>query len=179
MGFHDSQGNYHEHRRSLNISLNDFREATTGDVGNIVANGGILASDTTPTLSGVSTGITQRLTWAASNVDQILCQFALPEDFDGRDDVLVELWVSSGGTTDLSSFGVATAWDGGASISDTATDPAASVTVHKITARIAAADIPDSPSFFSMTLTPAAHGTDTMLLDAVRMTYVARVKSAA
>jgi hypothetical protein len=174
MGFHDSLGGYHAFRKAIAISLNDFREATTGDVGAIAANGGILASDTTPTLTGVSTGITQRLTWAASNVDQILCQFSVPEDFDGREDVLVELWVSSGGTTDLSSFGVATAWDGGASVSDTATDTAASVTVHKITARIAAADIPDSPSFFSMTLIPAAHTTDTMLLDAVRMTYVAR-----
>lgn len=174
MGFSDNNGNYHAFRQAISISLNVFREATTGDVGNIVANGGILASDTTPTLSGASTGITQRLTWAAANVDQIVCQMSLPEDFDGRDDVLVELWVSSGGTADLSTFGVATAWDGGASVSDTATDSAASVTVHKITARIAAADIPDSPSFFSMTLIPAAHGTDTMLLDAVRMTYVSR-----
>lgn len=174
MGFTDSQGNFHAFRKAIAVSLNDFREATTGDVANIAGNGGLLASDTTPTLTGASTGITQRITWAASNVDQILCQFALPEDFDGREDVLVELWVSSGGTTDLSSFGVATAWDGGTSVSDTATDTAASATVHKITARIAAADIPDSPSYFSMTLIPAAHTTDTMLLDAVRMTFVGR-----
>lgn len=174
MGFTDSQGNYHAFRRTIAVSLNDFREATTGDVGAIAANGGILASDTTPTLTGASTGISQRITWAATNVDQILCQFCLPEDFDGKEDVLVNLRVSSGGTTDLSSFSVLTSWDGGATVTDTATDPAASVTVHTITARIAAADIPDNAFSFSMALVPAAHGTDTMLLDAVSVTFVAK-----
>jgi len=174
MGFHDSQGHFHAFRSFFAISLNDFREATTGDVGAIAANGGILASDTTPTLTGVSTGITQRLTWAASNVDQILCQFSLPDNFDGKEDVLVEVDVSSGGTSDLSSFGVATAWDGGTSISDTATDPAASTTVHTITARIAAADIPDTARRVSMTLIPVAHATDTINVDAVRFSYVAK-----
>src|SRR4051812_37744030 len=134
MTFQDSTGNSHAYRDPLLLSLNDFREATTGDVGNVVANGGLLASDTTPTLTGASTGISQRITWAAANVDQILTQKSLPENFDGRDDVLVELWVSSGGTTDLSSFSVLTSWDGGATVTDTATDTAASATVHKITA---------------------------------------------
>lgn len=175
MGFHDSNGNYHAFRGSLLFSLNDFRLATTGDVPNTAANGGILSADTAPTLTGASTGYGQRITWAASGVVQILAQKSLPEDFDGRDDVLVELWVSSGGTTDLASIGVLTSWDGGSTVTDAATDPAASTTVHKITARIAAADIPDTATSLSIALVPVAHGTDTMLLDNVRVTFVERI----
>lgn len=174
MGFTDSQGNYHAFRDCIPLALITAREATAGDVGAIAANGGILASDTTPVLSGTGTTVSQQALWAASNVDQILWDVPLPEDFDGKEDVLVELWVASGGTSDLASFAVSTSWDGGAAVADTATDPAASVTVHKITARIAAADIPDSPSFMSIGLTPAAHGTDTVILKAARLSYVAK-----
>lgn len=174
MGFHDSQGHFHAFRSVIPISLNDFRLATTGDVGNTVANGGLLSSDTAPTLSGAGSTYGQRITWAASGVVEILTQRALPADFDGKEDVLIELDVSSGGTTNLASFSVLSSWDGGATVTDTATDPAASVTVHTVTARIAASDIPDAPARLSFALVPAAHGTDTMLLDAVRISYVAK-----
>jgi hypothetical protein len=174
MGFHDSQGHYHAFRSVLDLSLNSFRLATTGDVGDTTANGGLLSSNTAPTISGASTGYTQRITWIADGVVQILTQCALPADFDGKEDVLIELDVSSGGTTNLASFSVLSSWDGGATVTDTATDPAASTTVHTISARIAASDIPDAPARLSFALVPAAHSTDTMLLDAVRVSYVAK-----
>jgi hypothetical protein len=174
MGYTDNNGGYHAYHRSIALPLVVAREATAGDVSDIAANGGLLASDTTPVLSGTSTTVSQQLLWAASNVDQILWDVLLPEDFDGRDDVLVELWVASGGTTNLTSFAVSTSWDNGAAVSDTATDPAASVTVHKITARISAADIPDAASYMSIGLTPATHGTDTMILKAARILFTAK-----
>lgn len=172
----DAQGNYHAFHATIPLSLVNFREATAGDVGNIVANGGLLASDTTPALSGTSTGDSQQVLWAASNVDQILIDLSLPEDFDARDDVLVDLLVASGGTTNLASFTVTTSWDGGADVTDTATDPAASTTYHWITAAIAAADItPKSPGCVTIALTPAAHGTDTVAIKAARLRYFNRV----
>ncbi len=175
-GFHDSQGGYHVARRAMPLSLNDFRIATAGDVGNIVANGGLFGSDTAPTLSGTGSTFSQRLTWVASSSIAIAAQIGLPEDFDGREDVLVELWVASGGTTNLASFTVTTNWNSAAAdITDTATDPAASTTIHKITATIAAADIPDGARYVSIALTPAAHTTDTMLLDNVAASFVPRI----
>jgi hypothetical protein len=176
MGSHGSSGLYTSYRKTLQLPLHGFREATSGDVSNIAANGGILASDTTPVMSGTASTVSQQLSWAASNVDQILCQLPLPEEFDGREDVLIELWVNSG-TTDAASFSVLTNWDGAAAdITDTATG-SASATTHKTTARISAADIPDSPSFVSVALVPATHGTNAIVLVNARMTYVPKTTS--
>lgn len=172
MGLHARDGTYNAYRSVINLSLNDFREATSGDVGNIVANGGILASDTTPVLSGTGTTVSQQLLWAAANVDQILCQMALPEDFSGKDDVIVELWVNSG-TTDPATFSCLTNWDAAAAdITDTITDGAKSATTHKISGVIAAADVPDNASFLSLALVPATHGTNAMVLVAARLLYL-------
>jgi FlaG/FlaF family flagellin (archaellin) len=170
----DNNGFSHTFRGCIPLPLVVAREATTGDVGAIAANGGLLASDTTPVLSGTGSTVSQQALWAASNVDQILWDLALPEDFDGRDDVLVEFMVASGGTTDLASFSVLTSWDGGANVTDTATDPAASTTFHKVTARISAADIPDQAMNLSIALVPAAHGTDTVAIRAPRILYTER-----
>jgi hypothetical protein len=174
MGFFGGSREYKNFRKVLDIGLFDLREGTAGDVGNIVANGGVLASDTTPTLLGNSTGITQELTWATANVDQVLANFVLPADFDGREDVIVELWVASG-TSDAATFTIASAWNGGASVTDTASDAATlSATVHKITATISAADIPDTASYVSFSFTPGAHATDTIVLRAIRISYAVK-----
>lgn len=177
MGFHDNQGVYHAFRSPILFPLVIAREATAGDVGAITANGGLLASDSTPALSGTGSTVSQQALWVASNVDQILWDTPLPEDFDGRDDVIFEAWVASGGTSDLASFSVVTSWDGGANVTDTATDPAASTTWHKITATIAAADIPDNAANLSIAITPAAHSTDTVAIRGVKLLYTPRTTS--
>lgn len=178
MGYTDNNGFYHEFQASIPISLHAFREAdANGDVGAIAANGGILASDTAPIMRGASGLIAQEISWAASNSDPIVCHLGLPADFDGRNDVTLELWVSSG-TTDAATFTVASSWDGGATVSDTATDGAKSATMHKITATIDKADIPDGASFVTLLLTPAAHTTNAVQLHGVRLLYTERAKAA-
>jgi hypothetical protein len=170
----NAQGNYRAFRTALPTSLNDLREATAGDVGAIAANGGLLASDTTPALSGTSTTLAQQVSWVAGNVDPVLLHRTLPDDFDGRDDVLVELWVNSG-TTNPADFSVLSSWDGGATVTDTAADTTTlSATTHKISTKIAAADIPDSPANLSLALVPAAHATDAITLTGYRISYFAR-----
>lgn len=156
---------------SVPLSLFDFRECdANGDVGAIAANGGILASDTTPILRG-NAAETQEISWAAGNVDPITLQTALPADFDGTADVTLELWVNSG-TTNGATFTVETGWDGAALVSDTADDTTTkSATTHKITATIALADVPDTASFLTLALTPATHATDAIQLLAVRLKY--------
>lgn len=172
MGFYDSQGTYHAYYGALPCSLYDLRETdANGDVGAIVANGGVLASDTTPILRGASGLISQELSWAASNSDPVVAQLALPDDFSGKEDVLVDLWVNSG-TTDAATVEVKSSWDAGATVTDTATDSAKSATTHKITARISAADIPDNATRLTLMFTPAAHTTNAVQLEAFRVLYV-------
>jgi hypothetical protein len=170
----DSQGNYNAFRKAILLSLVNFREATAGDPGAIAAVGGLLASDTTPALSGTGATVSQQVSWAAGNVDQILIDTSLPEDFDARDDVVLELFVSSG-TTNPASFTVLSSWDGAANVTDTATDSAQSATTHKVTVIIATGDIATKlPSFLSIALAPAAHATDPIVLKAARLLYFPR-----
>lgn len=184
MGFHDSQGNYHEFRSFKDIELQQWREVTTaGAVSNIAGNGGLLASDTTPIFGAEATSEAWSIAWAAGNSDIVQCQFSLPDDFDGRDDVLVELWIytdnAGGGGIEAGTFSVLTSWDNAAQVTDTATDSVPAVTSHKITATIAAADIPDSPSYLNIQLVLGTHANDPVRLLASRLSYVPRVKSAA
>lgn len=158
-----------------NFSLNDFREvSSSSDVGNITANGGLLASDTTPILRG-DANESWEISWATGNVDEVGCQISLPCDasgnalLDGTRDMYLLLGVYSG-TSDAATFTVGTSWDGGTQVSDTADDSSSkSATVHIVTATIAAADIPDSPKRLSIELTPGTHGTDTVQLVSARL----------
>lgn len=153
------------------LSIYEAREVTSaGDVGAIAAIGGHLASDTTPILRG-DAAESQEISWATGNADLIAFQRTLPRNFDGSADATLELWVYSG-TTDAATFTVETSWDGGAVVSDTANDAATkSATVHKITATIAAADIPDAAHRLTLMLTPAAHATNTTQLVAARLLW--------
>lgn len=179
MGTTGTDGTYHPFYSVIPLSLHDFREVdANGDVGAIAANGGILASDTTPVMgSGATTNIGAIITWATGNVDPIAAQIALPDDFDGSQDVLVDLLLASG-TTNAASIVVGQSWDAGATVNDTADDAATkSATPHKVTARIAAADIPDRASFVTLMLTPPTHATDTIQLHGAKLRYLPRVVS--
>jgi hypothetical protein len=103
------------------------------------------------------------LVWPIADEQSARAQIPLPEDYAGGDDVLVELWVASG-TEDPATFTVATSWGTAAVVIDTATDAAPSATIHKITATIAAADIPANAAYLTLRLTPGEHGADTVRL---------------
>lgn len=181
-GFHDSRGFYHEHRNIIPLQLGDFREVdTSGAVGNATANGGVLASDTTPILGAESTSEAWSLDWAAGNSDIVQQSVPLPHDFDGQEDALVELWVltdnAGGGGIEAATFSVLTSWDNGAQVTDTATDSTPGTTAHKIEARIAAADMPDSPAFLNVQLVPGTHANDPVHLLAASVSYVPKIKA--
>lgn len=164
-------------KKAVLLSLFDFREVdASSDVGAIAANGGILASDTTPILRANATEV-QEISWATGNADPIALQTSLPPDFDGSVDATLDLWVNSG-TTDAASFTVESSWDGGALVSDAADDSATkSATTHKVSVTIAAADVPNSPEFLSLVLTPPAHATNAIQLVAVRLNYQPKLAS--
>jgi hypothetical protein len=154
------------------FGVHDFVEVdANGDVGNIAAIGGQLASDTTPILRSGATEA-EEISWAAGNVDLVSCQVPLPRDFDGRFDVFVDLYVYTGNTVaDPATFTVRSSFDLAAQVSDTATDAAASASLHVVTATVAAADAPDSPLTLTLQLEPAAHANDPVQLLGGRIRY--------
>lgn len=157
-------------QRSICFSLHELREVdANGDVGDTTANGGLLSSNTTPILRA-DAAESEEVSWATGNVDAVQLQRSLPADFDGSANVLVELDVYSG-TTNAATFTVETSWDGGAKVSDAATDASPSATPKTVTATVAAADVPNAARRVTITLIPAAHATDTIQLLGVRVLY--------
>lgn len=159
-------------QQSIPIPLTAFREVdSNGDVGNTAANGGLLASDTTP-IFRADAAESLEINWAAGNSDIISAQLTLPTDFDGSANATLDLWIYGAGTTDAGTFSVLTSWDGAAQVTDTADDSATkSTSVHKITATIAAADIPDTAHRVSIQLVLGTHATDAINLVAARLNY--------
>lgn len=158
------------------LSLYDFREVdASGDVGAIAANGGVLASDTTPILQGEGTDQYQQIHWAADDVDPIAIQIALPADLDDTEDVVIELVVASG-TTDAADLAIETTWDGETQVADAVDDSGTkSATPHVVTATIATADVPAGTDRLTLIITPPAHTTDAILLDGVRIKYTGKL----
>jgi hypothetical protein len=157
------------------LPLHGWREATNFDVGAIAVNGGILASDTTPIMEAVNAASDgcQRITWAAANSDQIICQTPIPPDLDDSSDVVVHLRAAMAGGTDTPKFTLDSFFNEG----DTKiTDLSPSIsgmgyTEYIIT--IAAADIPEEPQTLTLGLTLAAHTTDALYLTATWLEYTA------
>ena len=166
----------YQHLRSIQhcipFSLHAFREVdANGDVGNIVANGGLLASDTTP-IFRADAAESEEISWATGNVDPVQLQTALPPNFDDTADAKFEIDVYSG-ATDASTLTIETSWDGGAKVSDTADDAATkSATRHTITATIANADIPAGARNVTIHIVPTnAHAVDAYQIVGARLLH--------
>jgi hypothetical protein len=159
------------------ISLMTFREVdATGDVGAAAANGGVLASDTTPILRA-ETIESQTIFWAAGDTDQIATHISLPRDVDGANPVIIDIWAEKTGTNAACTFTVETSWDNtNAIISDTSSSLlAANEDQTRIQATVAAADIPDSPSNVSISLIPSKNAGDAVQIYGVRLTYTKKL----
>jgi hypothetical protein len=116
-----------------------------------------------------------RVYWPAGNTDAIgMAGIPLPVGFDGTQDVIVRLKVSSG-TTNATNFTVHTFWDGGTVISDGVTGATASATPHIVVATISAGDIPDGATYLALLVQPAAHAIDDFTLYEVRAEVAQKV----
>jgi hypothetical protein len=162
--------------KAVPVPLTTFRIVDANNDVAVIAvasgNGGQLAADSDPILRGRATVNNQELSWVANSVIPIMAEVPLPYDVDGTQDVQVELVVNSG-TTNAATMGIATSWDGGSEVTDSASDSATkSATDHTITATIAAADVPDSPKHVTLRITPPSHSTNAIQLSGVRFLYV-------
>lgn len=157
----------------IGIPLNTWREATNFDVGAITANGGVLASDTTPVLDAINaaTDGCQRILWAASNNDQIVTSIPLPPDLDTSADLVLHTRIVSGGTTDAVGFTVDTFFnEGDTKVSDTS-GTNQTTTYSEALTTIAAADVPSGAQTLTIGLTPVAHTTDTLAMTSSWLEY--------
>ena len=142
------------------IPLTTLREVTNFDVGNIAANGGILASDTTPVLDAINaaTDGCQRVLWAINNTDSVMFQTALPPNLDVASDVVIHTRVMAG-TTDAMGFTTKAHFnEGDGSIADTGETIQTATWTEKIIT-IAAADVPAGAQTLTVELTPNGGGT--------------------
>jgi hypothetical protein len=163
----------------LPIPLNTLREATAFAVGNVEANGGVLASNTTPILAPINgaTDGCQTLAWAASNGDQVVFQTPLPPDLDDAADLVLHVRIKSAGTTDAVGFTVDSFFDeGDTKVVDTTATNQTATWAEKI-ATIGAADVPSGAQTLTIGLTPGAHTTDIMYLSAVRLEYKRKLRT--
>jgi hypothetical protein len=160
-------------QRFIPLPLDNFKETTNFDVGAIAANGGVLASDTTPVRDAINaaTDGCQRLLWAASNNDQVTTQTPLPPDLDVTADLVLHARIASGGTTDAVGFTVDSFFnEGDTKVVDTSGTNQTTTYAEK-TATIGAADVPAGAQTLTIGLTPVAHTTDTLAMSAAWLEY--------
>lgn len=155
------------------LDLTALREIVTNDIANLAAHGGILASDSTPSLARANgaTDKTLVVTWAAGNVDEVQwSNIAKPHDFDPNFPVSVHLLAQMGGATDTPAIDVQL-WDGVGDTEAGAATAALSASLAEVSAQIAGADLAAEPGFIGVNLVPAAHATDAIQLRAAWIEY--------
>lgn len=155
-----------------NLALNLARKVSSGgDVGNIAAIGGLLASDTAPILRGDSAESVE-ISWATGVVDSVQWELDFPTSYQALDDTrdaYLDLDVYSG-TTNAADFVVETSWNGGAMVADAAV-ATATATPHRVRVTIAAADIPTAVRRVTIAITPPTHATNAIQLVGATFSY--------
>lgn len=158
------------------LPLTSWREVdASGDVGAIAANGGVLASDTTPILKSHTSGGTYKaatIQWAASNSDPIMIQVPLPQDFGTGYDLVLETRMGNDGNTDdvqpTVSFFV-DEYVAGVDVTTDAIDATADTTFSSYDVTLTDANISDTAESLTIIITPNAHTTNTQLLSSARL----------
>jgi hypothetical protein len=162
-------------RAAVMIPLSAWRIVSSGgDVGNISAIGGVLASNSDPILLGDGNN-SWEISWAANSVVPIGVQIPLPPDIDDTGDAYLDLDVYSG-TTNAATMAIASSWNGGSEVTDSADDSGTkSATRHRITGTIGNSDIPSGAKHVTFRLTPPAHSTDAIKLVGTLFRYTPKL----
>lgn len=160
-------------KKTIPIPLGSLREVSSNNFINAAGNGGLLATDTTPIIEFTNgdTDSAVRLRWAAANVDAVALQVPIPLDYDEATAITLRAVAAMGGAADTPVIDIDTFFDVGDTKVEDATGAITGTTVAAYTATIAAADIPAGAKTVSIELTPAAHGTDTLLLYSLELEY--------
>jgi hypothetical protein len=155
------------------IPLATLREVASNAIPNAAGNGGLLASDTTPVLN-LTNGDTDsalRLLWAATNVDPVIFQVALPPDIDEASNVEVHFRAAMEGATDTPVISADSYFNEGDTKVEDDSTAVSGTTPAEYTITIAAADVPAGAQTMTVELTPGAHGDDDLYVYAIWVEY--------
>jgi hypothetical protein len=156
-------------QKFIPVDLKGFREVAANDIQNLAAHGGLLASDSTPTLS-CANGDTDGcliLTWTAeADEEAIIGSVALPPDLDTTEDLVLHFRAAMEDTNNTPAIALDAYFNEG---DDKVSDASAAVTGTswaEYTITIDASDIPSGAQTLTIELTPAAHASDDLYVNA-------------
>lgn len=155
------------------VPLTAVREVVSNAIPNAAANGGLLASDTTPILqlTNGDTDSALRLAWAASNSDPIIFQVALPPDLDVSGNVEVHFRAAMAGATDSPVISADSYFNEADTKVEDDSAAVSGTSYAEKTITIAAADVPAGAQTLTVELTPGAHTTDILYMTAIWVEY--------
>jgi hypothetical protein len=155
------------------IPLTTLREVSSNAIQNLAAHGGILASDSTPTLARVNAATDKQLRvgWAASNVDELTAQFVYPPDLDDTAAVEVHILAAMAGATDTPVMAIGYFEGVGDTNAGGNTAAITGTSIAEYSVSVAHGDVGATPKVVSISLTPGTHGTDICYLYGVWIEY--------
>ena len=165
----------------IDLPLTSWREVVSNDIAALgtagtTGSGGVLATDTTPTLETVNgdTDSQLRVLWAAGNAHALMNQLTIPPDLDVTQPIVLTMRGAMAASADTPAMDVDAFFDEGDTKVETSTF-GWTATIANRTATISASDIPSSPTTLSIEITPGTHATDAMTMYASYITYTRKV----
>lgn len=160
---------------TIQLDITSLREIASNDIQALAAHGGLLASDSDPSLARVNgaTDKALRVIWdTANDTDEVqFAPVAKPADLDASSDLTIHLWAAMAGATDTPTIdvqvydGTGDTEMGGATGAITGTTPA------EYTVTIANANVAAAPGMLNIALVPGAHTNDALYLYAAWIEY--------
>jgi hypothetical protein len=165
---------------TVNVDISSAREIAGDAIQNLAAVGGLLASDSVPSLTRVNAATDKALqvSWAATEVDEIaLPPIAWPVDLDPAADVIVHLLLTKNGNTDNAAVIGVNAFEGWGDANFGGNTQALNVaanTMFDAQVTLAHANIAGSPNVLNLAIIPGAHANDAIRLHGVYLEYTRR-----
>ncbi len=174
MGKLDRFGGQRTHKSNttatIQLPLTAARVLTSNNIPAIAAVGGLLASDSLPSLQHVN-GATDKslvINWAATSVTEIQWQITSPEDFDPSAPVYVNVIAYMGGATDTPTLTVAFFEGFGGTNLGGAT---AALSTTKAKKFVSVAATATTPAQWAISVVPGTHGTDAVKIIGAWVSY--------
>lgn len=162
------------------LYLTACRKVAANVIPAIAAAGGVLASDTTPVFERVNgaTDKALRIRWALGVVEEVTWDFPYPPDLDDLSPVEVHLLAAMSGATNAPVIAVGYFEGVGDTNAGGNTAAITGTSIAEYTVTILASNIGTQPNFASVSLTPAAHGTDALYVYAAWIEYAKKLYAA-
>jgi hypothetical protein len=161
---------------SIDMPLGSWRTISTTAIPDLAVasgNGGQLAGNSLPSLNRINAATDKgvRIMWAATSVIEITNQFTYPPDWDDTAPVTFNMLASMAGEADTPV--VAVAYFEGLGDTNAGGNSAAitGTTIAQYSVAVTAANVGAYPNTATVTLIPAAHGTDILNLYATWIEY--------